>query len=219
MQKDRFQLHMITDGMKQANELLEIVKKALQGGVDVLQLRYKSAPALDTYHLGQTLLPVIRDHNASLLINDRVDVALALSASGVHLAGKSLPVHTAKQILPENMLIGCSVHSVEDAQLAAEQGANYVTFGHIFPTNSKPGLPPRGVEGLLAVVESVSIPVLAIGGITVENIEQVLATGCAGVAVIGAISQDRNPEQAARLLRDKMDASQHKPRFAFGSFK
>lgn len=212
MRTDRFQLHMITDGMKHGDELLEIVIQAVRGGVDVIQLRYKSASALDIYALGELIHPVIKAYNAGLLINDRLDVALALQTDGVHLAGKSLPVNVAKQIIRKNMMLGCSVHSVDDAKRAEEQGAGYVTFGHVFPTHSKPGLPPRGVEGLQKVVDAVSIPVLAIGGITADNIDQVLATGCAGVAVIGAISHDLNPENAAKQLRAKMAASPYKPR-------
>jgi thiamine-phosphate pyrophosphorylase len=206
---------MITDGMKQNDELREIVTNALRGGVDVIQLRYKSAPALDLYTLGEQIRPVIKEFHARLLINDRLDVALALQTDGVHLAGKSLPVGAARSVVGDNFLLGFSVHSVEDAKRAAEQGASYVTFGHVFPTNSKPGLPPRGVEGLQEVVEAVSIPVLAIGGITAENIDRVLATGCAGVAVIGAISQDADPEKAARYLRQRMDASPYRPRHPF----
>lgn len=208
----RFQLHMITDGMKQAGELCGIVENALRGGADAIQLRYKSAPALDLYTLGKALKPIVDSFSARFLINDRVDVALALSADGVHLAGKSLPVEAVRNFVGRRMLLGCSVHSVEEAKRAEERGASYITFGHIFPTKSKPGLPPRGVRGLQEVVDAVSIPVLAIGGITADNIDEVLATGCAGISVIGAISHERDPETAARRLRMKMDASAYKPR-------
>ncbi len=209
----RFQLHMITDGLKQVEELRSIVERALRGGTDAIQLRYKAAPALDLYTLGQILKPVIDRSGGKLLINDRLDVGLALSADGVHLAGKSLPVDAARRIVGPHMLLGCSVHSVEEAKRAEQQGASYVTFGHIFPTQSKPGLPPRGVGGLRDVVEAVSIPVLAIGGITADNVDEVLATGCAGIAVIGAILNGQDPELAARQLRNKLDASGHRPRF------
>lgn len=212
--RHRFQLHMITDGMKQAEELRATVEKALRGGADAIQLRYKSAPALDIFTLGSFLKPITDKFGARLLINDRLDVALALPGSGVHLAGKSLPVNTARAVAGPAMLLGCSVHSVEEAKRAEDLGASYVTFGHIFPTSSKPGVPPRGPEGLQEVVDAVSIPVLAIGGITIENIEQVLATGCAGIAVIGAISHEQNPETAARQLRDKIDASPCRPRYS-----
>ncbi|GAX89896.1 thiamine phosphate synthase [Effusibacillus lacus] len=211
----RFQLHMITDGMRQADELGLIVEKALRGGADTIQLRYKSAPALDLYSLGQRIKPIVDSFGANLLINDRIDVALALDADGVHLAGKSLPVDVTRHITGERFLLGCSVHSVEEARTAEQKGASYITFGHIFPTSSKPGLPPQGIEGLRKVVESVEIPVLAIGGITIQNIDQVLSTGCAGIAAIGAISHEQNPELAASLLRSRMNDSKYKPRFSF----
>lgn len=113
------------------------------------------------------------------------------------------------------MLLGCSVHSVEEARQAQAAGASYVTFGHIFPTKSKPGLPPQGTDALFQVVQSVSIPVLAIGGITAENIDLVLATGCAGIAVIGAISDDKDPQTAAGKLKARMNASPYRPKHAF----
>jgi len=214
----RFQLHIITDGQRHVDELKLIVGKAVQGGADVIQLRYKSAPALDLYRLGQAILPLIHEVGSRLLINDRVDVALALDAAGVHLAAKSLPVPAVRHLLRANArtehLIGCSVHSVEEAQEAERLGASYVTYGHIFATNSKPGLPPRGIDLLRQVVESVNIPVLAIGGITRDNIDEVLTTGVAGIAVIGAVMADQDPEQAARQLREKMDSSPHRPRHA-----
>lgn len=222
-QQSRFQLHIITDGQRQVDELRSIVAGAVQGGADAIQLRYKSAPALDLFQLGTAIHPLITAAGAQLLINDRVDVALALQAAGVHLAAKSLPVSAVHHLLQrEHMsgyLIGCSVHSVEEAIEAEQMGASYLTYGHIFSTNSKPGLPPRGVPALGQVVEAVQIPVLAIGGITHENIDQVLATGVAGIAVIGAVMADQDPERAARLLREKMDASEHHPRHSLPSVR
>ncbi|MCX7572133.1 thiamine phosphate synthase [Tumebacillus sp. DT12] len=213
----RFQLHVITDGQRQVNDLHSIVHKAVSSGADVIQLRYKAAPALDIYNIGHAIHPVIREAGARLLINDRADVALALDAAGVHLAAKSLPVPVARPLFAggaDAKWIGCSVHSVEEAQEQERLGATYVTYGHIFATHSKPGLPPRGLAALRQVVEAVNIPVLAIGGITVDNIDEVLATGAAGIAVIGAVMQDDDPAQATRLLREKMDASPHRPRIA-----
>ena len=215
VERSLFQLHVITDGQREADELKGIVAKAVRGGADVIQLRYKSAPALDMYNLGRAIRPVIEEAGAALLINDRLDVAMALPASGVHLAGKSLPLPVVSQMLGrEEYLIGCSVHSVEEARQAERDGACYITYGHIFATNSKPGLAPRGLEALREVVEAVQIPVLAIGGINAGNLDEVLATGVAGIAVIGAVMADTDPEEAARQLREKMDASSHRPRYA-----
>lgn len=213
--QSRFQLHVITDGQRKVEELQSIVAKAVRGGADIIQLRYKSAPALDLYTLGQAIHPLIREAGAGLLINDRVDVALALGARGVHLAAKSLPIPAVRPLLDsQKHLIGCSVHSVEEAIAAEAKGVDYITYGHIYATNSKPGLPPRGLDALRNVVEAVNIPVLAIGGITLQNIDEILTTGIAGIAVIGAVMADEDPEMAARQLREKMDASPYQPRHA-----
>ncbi|PWK11351.1 thiamine-phosphate pyrophosphorylase [Tumebacillus permanentifrigoris] len=212
--ESRFQLHVITDGKRQSQELYDIVEAAVRGGADVIQLRYKSAPALDLYRLAEAIRPAIRGAGAGLLINDRVDVALATGAEGVHLAAKSLPIAATRPLMQGDQWIGCSVHSVEEAVKAEQVGASYITYGHIFATNSKPGLPPRGVDALRRVVDAVNIPVLAIGGITMENIDEVLATGVAGIAVIGAVMADLEPERAARELRQRMDASHHRPKKA-----
>jgi thiamine-phosphate diphosphorylase len=210
--RNHFQLHIITDGIKQADELLPVVAAAAKGGADYIQLRYKSAPALDLYTLGRTLQPVLRETGTGLLINDRVDVAQALGADGIHLAAKSLPVHHVRPLVGEKMLVGCSVHSVEEALEAEKQGASYITYGHIFATHSKPGLPPRGIASLQQVVDAVSLPVLAIGGITHENIDQVLSTGVAGIAVIGAVMSQNDPYEAARMLRQRLDESPYAPK-------
>ncbi|MGZ4123044.1 MAG: thiamine phosphate synthase [Tumebacillaceae bacterium] len=217
--QSHFQLHVITDGQRKVEELQTIVGKAVRGGADVIQLRYKSAPALDLYTLGKAILPLIREAGSGLLINDRVDVALALDAQGVHLAAKSLPIPAVRPLLQTDKLIGCSVHSVEEAVAAEAMGASYITYGHIYATNSKPGLPPRGVDNLRQVVDAVNIPVLAIGGITKSNIDEVLSTGIAGIAVIGAVMADADPQEAAHELRAKMDASSHTPKHALPVLK
>jgi thiamine-phosphate diphosphorylase len=207
-----FQLHVITDGIKRTPELVDSVEKTLRGGADAIQLRYKSAPALDLWELGRNIQPIFSRFRGLFLINDRIDVALGLQADGVHLAGKSLPVQVAKRICGDSFQIGCSVHSVEEAVTAAQQGASYITFGHIFATTSKPGLTPRGIQALYDVVEAVNVPVLAIGGITVETLPEVLQTGCAGVAVIGAVMGKDDPEKASYEIKNVMAASSAKPK-------
>jgi thiamine-phosphate pyrophosphorylase len=107
------------------------------------------------------------------------------------------------------------VHSLEEAVSAATAGADYLTFGHVYPTTTHPGLPPRGLAELAAIVQSVDVPVLAIGGITVDNLDAVLAAGCAGIAVISAILSSPDPTRAAADLRSALDASAHRPRRPF----
>lgn len=189
---------------------LAALPAALRGGVDAVQVRNKSLPAADLLAAAQRALPLCRAAGALLLVNDRVDVALACGADGVHLAAKSLTPAAARHIF--GGLVGVSVHDLAGAVAAAAAGADYVTFGHVFPTSSKPGLPPQGLRALRAVVEAVEVPVLAIGGIGPANAADVLATGCAGIAVISSILAADDPEAAARRLRSALDASTAIPR-------
>jgi thiamine-phosphate pyrophosphorylase len=210
----RLQLHLVTEPRRSADELLRAVEKTLDGGVDWVQLRNKSASAAAMYAEAAQLLNILKERGAQLAINDRLDVALAVGAGGVHLAGQSLPVAAAVQLARGRLVVGRSVHGLAEAQAAAAAGADYVTFGHVFPTTSHPGLPPHGLAELRTIVDAVDVPVLAIGGISVDNLDAVLQTGCAGIAVISAILASADPRQAARHLRDALDSSPHIPRFA-----
>src|SRR4051794_11928293 len=166
----RFQIHLITDRKRARGGLLRMVNEALSGGVDCVQVREKGGPAGEVYETALELLPRVREAGARLLINDRVDVAIASSTDGVHLAAKSLPPKVTRELLGAEPLLGCSVHGLAEAREAANSGADYVTFGHVYPTSSKPGVPPRGVRELAEIVESVEVPVLAIGGIDESNV-------------------------------------------------
>lgn len=209
------QLHLVTEPRRGFEGLLGAVARAFDAGVDWVQLRDKSASAAALFTQARQLLGVARQHGARVAINDRLDVALAAEADAVHLAGQSLPVDAAVQLARGRALVGRSVHSLDEALAAAASGADYVTFGHLFPTTTHPGLPPRGLSELQAIVEAVDVPVLAIGGITAENLPEVLATGCAGVAVISAILSDADPGRAAARLRRALDESDHPPRHPF----
>lgn len=210
-----YQLHLVTEPRKSADQLVRAVAMALDGGVDWIQLRDKSASAASLYAQAMQLQTVTGQHGKNLAINDRLDVALGVGAAAVHLAGQSLPVEVAVQLAGHKILVGRSVHTFEEAQRAADGGADYLTFGHVFPTTTHPGLPPRGLAQLQQIVDGVDVPVLAIGGITADNLEDVLASGCAGVAVISAILSDADPCRAAARLRRALDTSSHLPRIPF----
>jgi len=207
-----FQLHLVTEPKSSPAELLRAVELAVSGGVDWVQLRDKQASALAMHRQACELLRVVRAGGARLSINDRLDVALAIEADGVHLAGQSLPVAPAKRLSAGQLLVGRSVHSRDEAVVEAEAGADYLTFGHVFPSTSKPGMPPHGLDELADVVKAVDVPVIAIGGITADNIDAVLQTGCAGIAVISAILSATDPQHAAQRLRQALDASSYSPR-------
>ena len=213
--RQRFQIHLVTDRKQARGDLARVVSAALRGGVDWAQLREKSGPALGLYEGAMEVITRARELHARVSINDRVDVALAAGADGVHLASRSLPPQVARAVIPNDMLLGVSVHGLEQAREAVDVGADYVTFGHVYPTSSKPGLPPRGVRRLVEIVESVDAPVLAIGGIDAYNVREVLATGASGIAVISAVLAADDPEAAARKLREAVDSSSCYPRHPF----
>ena len=206
------QLHLVTEPPRGSRDFVAGVALALDGGVDWVQLRDKSASAQTLLAMARQMLGIVRQHRARLAVNDRLDVALAARADGVHLAAQSLPVDEAAKLADGRLLVGRSVHSLEEAVTAARDGADYVTFGHVFPTSTHPGVPPRGIAQLEQIVQTVDVPVLAIGGITADNLEQVLGTGCAGVAVISAILSAADPCAAAARLRRALDTSHHQPR-------
>lgn len=139
-----------------------------------------------------------------LAVHDRLDVAMALHC-GVHLPEAGLPVDRVRRIIGSRYRVGVSVHSVHAAKQAAAQGADYLFFGHVFPTPSKPGVHPRGIDMLSCVVQAVNVPVLAIGGIAAQRIPQVMETGCAGVAVLSALMDNPEPERTARQMRACLD--------------
>lgn len=211
----RFQIHLVTDKGPVGESLAEAVHAALRGGLDCVQAREKRGPASRLYGTVLSLLPDTREYGARLLVNDRVDVALACDADGVHLPGAGLPPDAARGLLGEGRLIGVSVHGLEEARAAVEAGADYVTFGHVHPTASKPGSPPAGIRRLAGVVEGVEAPVLAVGGIDASNVGEVMATGAAGAAVISALLAAPDPESAALSLREAVENSEHYPRHPF----
>jgi thiamine-phosphate pyrophosphorylase len=212
---EHFQLHVITDRKRCVGDLADLVPRALTGGVDWIQVREKTAPALETYALARELREACWEAGAGLIINDRIDIALAIDADGVHLAKKSLPPAVVRPLLASGWLLGCSVHSLEEAVSAVRAGVDYLTFGNVFATESHPGVAAKGVRVLQAIVEMLDVPVLAIGGITPENVTEVLATGCAGVAVIGAILAAADPAAAAARLRNALDCYTGQPRHPF----
>lgn len=206
-----FQIHLVTDRAA-AGDLNAAVRSALRGGLDCVQVREKKSPASRLYETTLSLLPAARDSGARLLVNDRVDVALACNADGVHLPGAGLPPGAARELLGDGPLVGVSVHGLDEARTAVEARADYVTFGHVHPTASKPGSPPAGIRRLAEVVEGVETPVLAVGGIDAANIGEVLATGASGAAVISTILASEDPASATLRLREAIEGSRHSPR-------
>jgi len=204
-------LMLITDRTRLRGAPIEtVVSLAVTGGVNAVQLREKDLSGGEVYRTAVTLHSVVRGRTV-FLVNDRVDVALACGADGVHLPEDSLPLKAAREIAGLSCIIGRSVHSAEAAARAVEDGADYLIAGTVFETASKPGTPAGGLDLVRAVVEAVQAPVIAIGGITPENAGDVIAAGADGVAVISAILDADDPKGAAERLRAAIDAAYELP--------
>jgi thiamine-phosphate pyrophosphorylase len=197
-------LCLVTDRRRLGEASLEdVVAQAVKGGVNLVQLREKDLPTGELLDLAMRLREVTRGH-AILIINDRLDVAMAAGADGVHLPENGLPVGIARWLLGQHTLIGRSVHSKEAAIEAEQAGADYVQLGTIYTTESKPDAKPAGVDLVRKVSAAVAIPVLAVGGVRAENAAKVIEAGAFGASVISAIEAAADPEAAARQLVETM---------------
>jgi thiamine-phosphate pyrophosphorylase len=182
-----------------------VVAQAVSAGVNLVQLRERDLPAGQLIDLGRALREALAGA-ARLIVNDRVDVAMALEADGVQLPESGLPVADARRLLGPDRLIGRSVHSLEGALAAARAGADYLIFGPVYATGSHPGAPPAGREALHDIAQAVSVPVLAIGGINAENARGLILAGAAGVAVVSNIMGAASPRAAAEELAGRLMA-------------
>jgi len=193
-------LMLVTDRTQCAGRsLVEVVDQAIEGGVNLVQLREKDLPAGELLGLARQLRGVC-SHRALFFINDRVDVALLCGADGVQLSSTGLPVAAVRQFVPASLLVGRSVHSVNEARQAELDGADLVIAGTVFRTPSHPDAIPGGSELLRNMVSRLSIPVLAIGGINAENAGECWSVGVSGVAVVSAILGAEDPRAAAARL-------------------
>ena len=197
-----FDLYLVTDrNTTGGRELTWVLEQALEGGVRAVQLREKDLGGRELLELAGEVKELCDRYGAELFVNDRVDVALAADAAGVHLAANSIPVETARDLLGPNRKIGVSTHSVDEARTASEAGADFVLFGPVYPTTSKlPFGDPQGPATLKAVTNSATVPVFAIGGIKQQHIPEIKAHGTARIALISAISEAPNPCYAARQM-------------------
>lgn len=195
-------LIVITDRALAAPRAVEdIVRAALDAGAPAIQLRDKAADARALYEQARKLLPLTRRAGALLFLNDRLDVALAAGADGVHLGPDDLPVAAARRAVPADFLVGFSPDDPVLARRAAADGAAYVGCGAVFGTTTKDvGNERIGPEGLRRVVQAVDVPVIGIGGVTPANVAELARVGAAGAAVIGAIMKAEDVAEAVRFL-------------------
>lgn len=190
-------LMLVTD-RRRCGDVISHIAKAVRGGAQAVQIREKDLGAGELYRLTRRALEVTRPYGARLIVNDRLDVALAARADGVHLGWRSLPTAEARRLGGDEFLVGVSVHNPNEAVEAVESGASYVTFGPIFETPSKRGLvDTQGVEHLAECVREVNAPVIAVGGLLPSHAWAIRRCGAAGMAVIRGIMCAKDPEKAA----------------------
>ncbi|MDO8530919.1 MAG: thiamine phosphate synthase [Dehalococcoidia bacterium] len=199
-------LALVTDRRRCRGPLDAAVERAVAGGVNLVELREKDLPAGELLALARRLR-IVTHGRALLVVNDRVDVAMASDADGAHLPERGLSVRDARALLGAGRLVGRSVHSVAGALDAERDGADYAILGAIYATSSKPGVSPAGVGLVDEASRATRLPLLAIGGVTAERAPEVMAAGAWGVAVVSAILEANDPVDAARRLRAALDSA------------
>jgi thiamine-phosphate pyrophosphorylase len=197
-----FNLYLITDRHQTGNlRLVDVVEDALKGGVKGVQLREKDLSSRELYELAYDLRKLTLKYDARLIINDRVDIALAVEADGVHLGLNCLPIHRVRKLLGNNKLIGLSCHNQVNAIMAQENGADFITFGPVYYTPSKANYgKPVGIEKLEIISNLLEIPVFALGGIKKSNIYEVIAAGAAGISLVSAVIASDDPKRAVEEM-------------------
>lgn len=201
-----FKLYLITDRHASPLPLPQAVRLALEGGVRAVQLREKDLPIRELLALAQELRIITREFGAKLFINDRVDVAVAVKADGIHLGTQSIPASAARKVVGKDMLIGVSTHGKEEARMADAWGGDFITFGPVFSTPSKARYgPPVGLEAMRGVKSVLKLPVFGVGGIKSGNVERVLEAGADGIAMISAILAADDIKKAAEDVLAHID--------------
>jgi thiamine-phosphate pyrophosphorylase len=201
-QLEKLRLYLVTDRSQTGGRpLVDVIEAALRGGVRAVQLRERGLSTRRLLEMALRLRDLTSRHDALLLVNDRLDVAEACGADGVHLPAHSFSVAEARALLGPSRLVAASTHAIDEARAAATAGADFVVFGPVYDTPSKrPFGQPAGLDALERACAACPVPVLAIGGVTTELLPEVLARGAAGAALIRAIVAAPDPERATRRL-------------------
>ena len=197
-----YTLYLVTDrDLAGDRDLLDIINLSIQGGVTCVQLREKTLHTRDFVQLAKQLKSMLSSLSIPLIINDRLDIAMACKADGVHFGQSDMPIGDARRIVGRSMIIGVSAESVEDAVIAEREGADYIGLSPVYQTPTKTDTaPPLGLAGVTRIRQAVKIPAVAIGGINQSNAASVIEAGADGIAVVSAIICAQDPKSAAREL-------------------
>ena len=206
MNRESLKLYLVTNRYQDSLEnFLEKVETACRSGVTIIQLREKNITTNQYYHLAKQVKEITDAYQVPLIIDDRLDICLAVDAAGLHIGDDELPVSVARQVLGPKKILGVTAKTVKRALEAETSGADYLGTGAIFPTRTKENAPITLISTLKTICQTVAIPVVAIGGLTSENIDQLAATGIAGVAVVRDLMQAEDIEAKAHAFLTKLD--------------
>lgn len=206
MNREALRLYLVTNRYQDSLEsFLKKVETACRSGVTIIQLREKNLTTNQYYHLAKQVKEITDAYQVPLIIDDRLDVCLAVDAAGLHIGDDELPVSVARQVLGPEKILGVTAKTVKRALEAETSGADYLGTGAIFPTTTKENAPITLISTLKTICQTVSIPVVAIGGLTSENIDQLAATGIAGVAVVRDLMQAKDIEAKTQAFLTKLD--------------
>ena len=206
MNREALRLYLVTNRYQDSLEnFLEKVETACRSGVTIIQLREKNLTTNQYYQLAKQVKEITDAYQVPLIIDDRLDVCLAVDATGLHIGDDELPVSVARQVLGPEKILGVTAKTVKRALEAEEGGADYLGTGAIFPTTTKENAPITLISTLKTICQTVAIPVVAIGGLTSENIDQLIGTGIAGVAVVRDLMQAEDVEAKTQAFLTKLD--------------
>ncbi|WP_203180497.1 thiamine phosphate synthase [Streptococcus mitis] len=206
MNREALRLYLVTNRYQDSVEsFLEKVETACRSGVTIVQLREKNLTTNQYYQLAKKVKEITDAYQVPLIIDDRLDVCLAVDAAGLHIGDDELPVSVARQVLGPEKILGVTAKTVKRALEAEEGGADYLGTGAIFPTTTKENAPITLISTLKTICQRVAIPVVAIGGLTSENIDQLVGTGIAGVAVVRDLMQAEDIEEKTQAFLTKLD--------------
>ena len=193
-------LYLVTDKSDDVEKFLRTIEEGIKGGVSVVQIREKTADTLDFYNLALKVKEITAKYDVPLIINDRVDVALAVDADGVHVGQTDMPCDVTRALVGPDKIVGVSAATIEEAKKAERDGADYIGSGAVFPTSTKDDAPKITKKDLKEIVDSISIPVVAIGGINLNNAHELNGTGIAGLSVVSAIMSSDDPKKSSEEL-------------------
>ena len=206
MNREALRLYLVTNRYQDSVEsFLEKIETACRSGVTIIQLREKNLTTNQYYQLAKQVKEITDAYQVPLIIDDRLDVCLAVDAAGLHIGDDELPVSVARQVLGPEKILGVTAKTVKRALEAEEGGADYLGTGAIFPTTTKENAPITLISTLKTICQRVAIPVVAIGGLTSENIDQLIGTGIAGVAVVRDLMQAEDIEAKTQAFLTKLD--------------